>query len=247
MIGWIKANMRLDSYLSMHHNVSRNRAKQLIEAWLVFIDGDSCTKVSQDVSEGNSVTLAEDKRVHWVSRSAMKLHGFLAHHQEIAVQWMNCLDVGSSTGGFTEVLLEQWAKHIDAVDVGTDQLHEKIRSNSRVKSYEQTDIRAFFQKIPYDVIVCDASFISLCQILDAIIIHANPTTEIILLFKPQFEVGKINLRKTGVPKDEKCILEAMNWFENLLKERQCAIFAKEKSCLIWEAGNEEWVYWIRKK
>lgn len=78
-----------------------------------------------------------------------------------------------------------------------------------MKSYEQTDIRDFPETPPYDIIVCDASFISLSQILDAILVHAEKSTEIILLFKPQFEVGKKNLRKTGVPKDEKSILEVM--------------------------------------
>jgi 23S rRNA (cytidine1920-2'-O)/16S rRNA (cytidine1409-2'-O)-methyltransferase len=116
-----------------------------------------------------------------------------------------------------------------------------------VKSYEQTDIRDFPGEIPYDIIVCDASFISLSQILDAILIHARESTEIILLFKPQFEVGKENLRKTGVPKDETCVSRAMETFEERIKERNCTILAKEKSCLIGEAGNQEWVYWIRKK
>lgn len=239
--------MRLDIFLATHHGLSRNRAKQLIEAGLVFLHGNICTKVSEEVSEIDAVTLVEDNRIHWVSRSAMKLHGFLAHHQEIRVQWKYCLDVGSSTGGFTQVLLEQWAGHIDAVDVGTDQLHEKIRSDTRVTSYEQTDIRDFSGKIPYNIIVCDASFISLFQILDAILTHADITTDIILLFKPQFEVGKANLRKTGVPKDERCILEAMNWFEYILEKSDCTVLVKEKSCLIGEAGNQEWVYWIRKK
>ena len=78
--------MRLDIFLSHHHNISRNRAKYFIEAQLVFVDGNICTKVSEDVSEGNSITIIEDRRVHWVSRSAMKLHSFLENHQEIVVQ-----------------------------------------------------------------------------------------------------------------------------------------------------------------
>jgi 23S rRNA (cytidine1920-2'-O)/16S rRNA (cytidine1409-2'-O)-methyltransferase len=105
--------------------------------------------------------------------------------------------VGSSTGGFTQVLLEHGAAHVDAVDVGTDQLHDILRSDPRVTSYEQTDIRDFVPNIPkYDIIVCDASFISLVDIIDAILDCASDETHIILLFKPQFEVGREHLRKT---------------------------------------------------
>jgi 23S rRNA (cytidine1920-2'-O)/16S rRNA (cytidine1409-2'-O)-methyltransferase len=233
----------------------------------------------------------------------------MTEHWKIRVQWTNCLDVGASTGGFTQVLLQYGAAHVDAVDVGTDQLHPQIRSDSRVTSYEQMDIRDFMQKrmfevsnvwgfessslVPqdlqswrsritnprqqqisedqssvslfarqlpgscpgqalfqgapkYDLIVCDASFISLTQILDALLWLASADTDIILLYKPQFEVGKANLRKTGVPKDEKCIAVAMELFEALIKERDCSILGKEKSCLIGEAGNQEWVYRIRR-
>jgi 23S rRNA (cytidine1920-2'-O)/16S rRNA (cytidine1409-2'-O)-methyltransferase len=125
-------------------------------------------------------------------------------------------------------------------------MHPSIRSNARVMSYEQTDIRDFFQKTPYDIIVCDASFISLSQIFDSIIGLAMFHTDIILLFKPQFEVGKENLRKTGVPKDERSISIAMQGFESLIDLRGCRIVTKEKSCLIGEAGNQEWIYWIKK-
>ena len=154
--------------------------------------------------------------------------------------------MGSSTGGFTQVLLASGAAHVDAVDVGTDQLHPTIRGDRRVMSYEQTDIRDFPQKSLYYIIVCDASFISLAQILDAILLHAEKSTDIILLFKPQFEVGKEHLRKTGVPKDEMRIVLAMQVFEECVKERNCCVLGKEKSCLIGEAGNQEWVYWIKK-
>jgi 23S rRNA (cytidine1920-2'-O)/16S rRNA (cytidine1409-2'-O)-methyltransferase len=109
------------------------------------------------------------------------------------------------------------------------------------------DIRDFIAKGFYDIIVCDASFISLTQIFDPILSHAETSTDMILLFKPQFEVGRENLRKTGVPKDEKCITIAMERFEEMINERNCMILGKEKSCLIGEAGNQEWVYWIRRK
>jgi predicted rRNA methylase YqxC with S4 and FtsJ domains len=78
--------MRLDTFLAQHHNLSRNRAKQLIEAGLVFVHENICTKVSEDVSENDVITLTEDRRVHWVSRSALKLHGFLEYHEEVLIE-----------------------------------------------------------------------------------------------------------------------------------------------------------------
>jgi 23S rRNA (cytidine1920-2'-O)/16S rRNA (cytidine1409-2'-O)-methyltransferase len=101
------------------------------------------------------------------------------------------------------------------VDVGTDQLHESIRQDIRVSSYEQTDIRDFALESPriYDIIVCDASFISLSEIIDSISILSDFHTEIILLYKPQFEVGREHLRHTGVPKDPKIVEQKMREFE----------------------------------
>lgn len=160
----------------------------------------------------------------------------------------NCLDVGSSTGGFTQVLLGYGATHVDAVDVGTDQLHPSLRSDIRVKSYEQIDIRDFarMQHDLYDIIVCDASFISLALILDSMIQLASAHTILIVLYKPQFEVGRANLRKTGVPKDPKVVASKMKEFEDLLTHRDMNILKKEKSSLIGESGNQEWIYMIEK-
>ncbi len=104
----------------------------------------------------------------------------------------------------------------------------------RVTSYEQTDIRDFarVQHDPYDIIVCDASFISLSMIIDAMLDLASIDTSIILLYKPQFEVGRVNIRKTGVPKDMKIVEAKMKEFENLLSTKNIYIIKKEKSSLI---------------
>jgi 23S rRNA (cytidine1920-2'-O)/16S rRNA (cytidine1409-2'-O)-methyltransferase len=131
-------------------------------------------------------------------------------------------------------LLQYGATHIDAVDVGTDQLHSSLRLDSRVSSYEQTDIRDFAteKQSYYDIIVCDASFISLTMILDSMIALADSTTILILLYKPQFEVGRVNLKKTGVPKDIKIVEAKMKEFEELLITKNTNILKKEKSSLI---------------
>lgn len=244
--------MRLDIYLASHHGITRNKAQQLILAGLVSVNTKICIKASFLISDTAIVSIVPDRRVEWVSRSAEKLAGFLETYNtqdtKFEISGTNCLDVGSSTGWFTQVLLHYWATHIDAVDVGTDQLHPSLISDLRVTSYEQTDIRDFAktQHDPYYIIVCDASFISLTVILDSMIALANSETKMILLYKPQFEIGKSNLRKTGVPKDMKVVEAKMIEFEELLVLRNIVIIKKEKSSLIGEAGNQEWIYMLQK-
>ncbi len=267
--------MRLDLFISGKFGFTRNKAKQFIEFGLAEVNGKNISKVSYDVSEWDTVTLVEDKSLHWVSRSAGKLDGFLDSLSRHSRGWSNpgtekefdnvtgslrssrwqeplrilgatCLDVGSSTWGFTQVLLERWASHVDAVDVGTDQLHESLRNDPRVMSYEQTDIREFESETHYDIIVCDASFISLQEIFPSILKFADQSTHIILLWKPQFEVGREHLRKTWVPKDEKIVTKRQKEWEDFLKSDNCEILQKEKSTVIGEAGNEEWMYSLQK-
>jgi 23S rRNA (cytidine1920-2'-O)/16S rRNA (cytidine1409-2'-O)-methyltransferase len=224
--------MRLDQYLVSHHAITRNKARQLIESDLISVDGRICSKVSAPITGDRSVTIADDRRVGWVSRSAEKLAGYLEGHPDSIIKSKNCLDVGSSTGGFTQVLLELGATHVDAVDVGTDQLHPSLRADARITSYEQTDIRDFAQtKRNYDIIVCDASFISLTQILDALLSLASRETLLILLYKPQFEVGREHLSKHGVPKHLDRVAKKMEEFEILLQSKSIHIIKKEKSSL----------------
>lgn len=244
--------MRLDIYLAAHHGITRNKAQQLIATDLVCVSGKICNKASYQILEHSLVTITDDRRVAWVSRSAEKLAGFLEEfkiqNSKFNIADTNCLDVGSSTGWFTQVLLQYGATHVDAVDVGTDQIHPSLRSHPRVSSYEQTDIRDFAQAEhdPYDIIVCDASFISLSMILDAMISLASQDTILILLYKPQFEVGREHLRKTGVPKDPKIVDEKMKEFEDLLGLKNMVTIKKEKSSLIGEAGNQEWIYMLQR-
>lgn len=242
--------MRLDQYLVLHHAITRNKAQQLISTDLVLVNAKICNKSSFQIKENDIVSIQEDRRVHFVSRSAEKLAGFFEWSgNPIAISGSNCLDVGSSTGGFTQVLLSLGAHHVDAVDVGTDQLHESLRRDIRVSSYEQTDIRDFAKnntKPPYHIIVCDASFISLTEIIDPILALANEKTAIILLYKPQFEVGREHLRKTGVPKEQSMVDKKMAEFESLLVSKNCTIFTRKPSSLMGEAGNQEWIYLIEK-
>lgn len=241
--------MRLDVVLSEKFKLSRNRAQALIVEGLVSVNGIMVKKSAFEVGEDEIITLQEEKKIHWVSRSAGKLDGFLLHlrsqNQGLQIVGASCLDVGSSTWGFTQVLLEYGARHVDAVDVGTDQLHPSLKDNPKVTSYEQTDIRKFPWSIPYDIIVCDASFISLQNILPSILTLTTPSTTIIVLWKPQFEVGREHLRKTWVPKDEKIITLSQKAWEEYLERSKCEVLQKMKSSVIGEAGNQEWLYMIQ--
>ncbi|GAB0175135.1 MAG: TlyA family rRNA (cytidine-2'-O)-methyltransferase [Candidatus Altimarinota bacterium] len=242
--------MRLDIRLSETKDITRNKAQSFIKDGLVTVDGKIIIKPSFEVNGNEIIELKEEKKVHWVSRSAGKLDGFLEQLQiqniELQVAGARCLDVGSSTGGFTQVLIQRGANHVDAVDVGTDQLHSTIKTHPRVQSHEQIDIRNFKSESIYDIIVCDASFISLEDILASILKFANEDTNSILLWKPQFEVGRKNLRKTGVPKDEETVKKKQLEWEFFLCENNCKILQKEKSTVLGEAGNVEWLYLIKK-
>lgn len=245
--------MRLDIFLTKHHEFSRNRAQSLIESGLVLVNEKKILKPAFFISESDNVCIEEDRRIHWVSRSAEKLLWFLEQMEKVGkpieVPNTTCLDIGSSTWGFSQVLLEQWASRIDSVDIGTNQLHPSLRNESKIHSFEQTDIRLFTgnEGEIYDIIVCDASFISLIDLLPSILSFSDTQTKIILLYKPQFEVGKGNLRKTGVPKDEKIIDKFLHEWEQFLSVNNCEILQKEKSTLIGEAGNQEWVYFLKKR
>lgn len=237
--------MRLDQYISENFSLTRNKASQLISFGLISVNNRIIHKKSYEVKDDDSVVLHEDRRIHWVSRSAEKLFGFLEAFPEYKkyIHSKICLDVWASTGGFTQVLLELGASRVDAVEVGHSQLHPLLQSDTRVKSYEETDIRNFISNnTPYSTIVCDASFIRLADIIDSILGLADSSTLFILLFKPQFEVPKNRLSKSWVPKNDRDIERALENFETMLQEKHLIISAKQKASLKWEAWNQEWVY-----
>ncbi len=233
--------MRLDRYLvERGHFESRNRAAEAIKAGTVTLNGHPA-KPSTVVQDADSVEITEAK--YYISRAARKLEGFLREHP-VAIAGRRCLDIGSSTGGFTQILLEQGAASVDCVDVGRDQLHDSLRQDPRVGVYEQTDIRDF-EAAPYEVIVSDVSFISLLHILPAVDRLAVERADIVLLFKPQFEVGREARRDSrGVVADEAAIAEAMGRFETAAQTLGWKMKVKTPSILAGKEGNREWVYWF---
>ena len=237
--------MRLDKYLvEQGYFESRNRAAEAIRSGRVRIAGQTA-RASMRVDPSVSVEVIQEK--FYVSRAARKLEGYLeAHPLDLAGR--RALDVGSSTGGFTQILLEQEVVRVDCVDVGRDQLHASLRRDPRVGVFEQTDIRDFRSDALYDVIVSDVSFISLLHILEPIDQLAAKGADIILLFKPQFEVGKEAKRdRRGVVTDEAAITEAMERFESATYNLGWQMIRKVPSTLSGKEGNLEWVYQFCKR
>jgi 23S rRNA (cytidine1920-2'-O)/16S rRNA (cytidine1409-2'-O)-methyltransferase len=196
--------VRADLYLiETGHFETRAKAQEAIAAGKVTVNGQVVRKPSQKIPEGADI-VAEAAHP-WVSRAALKLVAGLDQFG-IDPAGRTCLDVGSSTGGFTQVLLERGAKTVYSVDVGRGQLHPKIQADSRVVSMESTDARSLaatsFDAAP-SLVVCDASFISLLKVIGQPLALAAASAELIALIKPQFEVGKAAIGKGGLVKSDR--------------------------------------------
>ena len=182
---------------------SRSRAQALIMAGAVFSGERKIAKAGDMLAEDAALEV-RGKDHPWVSRGGIKLdHGLTYFGLDVA--GAVALDVGSSTGGFTDVLLTRGAAKVFAVDVGTNQLAWKLRQDPRVAVLEQTNARYLSRKQvpePVDVIVCDASFIGLAKVLEAPLKLARPGALLVALVKPQFEAGRAEVGKGGVVRDQ---------------------------------------------
>lgn len=179
---------------------SRARAQDAIAHGLVTADGKVVAKPSETLTDSAVIEAAPAHP--WVSRGGVKLAGALAQYP-IDIEDHVCLDVGASTGGFTEVLLSEGAALVFAIDVGTSQLHDSLRGHPRIVSMEQTDIRSYDGKrLPQrpDVVVIDASFISLKLILPVALQLAAAPMSLLALIKPQFEAPRSTIKK-GIVRD----------------------------------------------
>ena len=198
---------------------SRTRAQALIMAGAVF-SGEKKLAKAGDMLAGDAPIEVRGKDHPWVSRGGIKLDHGLTHFEFDVTDWV-ALDVGSSTGGFTDVLLSRGAAKVYAVDVGTNQLAWKLRRDDRVVVHEQTNARTLDATIiaePVDIVVCDASFISLNKVLEAPLKLAKPGAKLVALIKPQFEAGRDEVGKGGVVRDPKVhdrvCAEAKGWVES---------------------------------
>jgi 23S rRNA (cytidine1920-2'-O)/16S rRNA (cytidine1409-2'-O)-methyltransferase len=225
---------------------SRNRALALILAGEVWVDGKRITKAGSLVPVNCPVRITGTD-IPYVSRGGMKLEAAL-HAFNLDVTGFTCLDVGASTGGFTDCLLKHGARHITAVDVGYGQLHWKLRSDPRVKVIERTNIRhldASALPCPVDLACIDVSFISLKIVVPAVLKFIKRPGHIICLVKPQFEVGKGSVGKGGVVRDpalHKAVIEDLSkTFQNLDLRVPMVI----PSPILGPKGNREFLMYLQ--
>ncbi len=235
--------MRLDIYLTNNNNIqSRNKASELIKTKKVLVNGKIVTKASFQVEEGMDITIEEED--FFVSRAAYKLKYFLEEN-EIDVKNLLSLDIGSSTGGFTQILLNNNIKQLTCVDVGSNQLHKSIRDDKRIIVQENTDIRDFHSQTKYELVTCDVSFISILNIIEDINRLSND--KIIILYKPQFEVGRAVKRDSnGVVQDQKAIDICRDEFIKKTQDLNWKLEVANKSKLSGKSGNIEELFYFRK-
>ncbi|MBU1326148.1 MAG: TlyA family RNA methyltransferase [Alphaproteobacteria bacterium] len=240
--------VRLDQELVARGLVaSRARARAAIEAGGVTVDGAPGTSPAQKVAEGAVLTVREAH--DWVGRGALKL----AHALEmwpVAVDGRVVLDVGASTGGFTEVCLRAGAATVYAVDVGRAQLHPVVSGDPRVVNLEGTDARDLSsQVIPRapDLIVCDASFIGLAKVLPAALALAAPDADLVTLVKPQFEMdSRTEVGRKGVVRDAEARQAALDRVAAWLEGVGWTVRETAESPIVGGDGNHEWLLWARR-
>ncbi|MDA0332665.1 MAG: TlyA family RNA methyltransferase [Proteobacteria bacterium] len=198
---------------------SRDRARDLIISGAVTVDGQLVQKPAKACA-GTSVIEIKLGGNPWVSRAGLKLAGAITGFNELDVSGCKALDIGASTGGFTDVLLAHGADHVVAVDVGHGQLHQRLAADDRVTVLDDTKARYLTASIlPYlpDIIVCDASFISLQKLLPAALGLAKAGARLVALVKPQFEVGKGLVGKGGIVRDpalhQQVVTGVVHWLE----------------------------------
>ena len=203
--------IRLDLALEQRSLLpSRARARDAILRGTVTINGIAASKPHQLVGQSDKLALS-DPAASYVSRAALKLVAGL-DAGGIAPSGKACLDVGASTGGFSQVLMERGAARIYAVDVGHDQLHARLKGSARVVSMEGTNARDLTAEQipePIDLLVSDISFVSVTKVLAAPLALCGPEAAAVILFKPQFEVGRSNVGKGGIVTDETAIAAAL--------------------------------------
>ncbi len=225
---------------------SRTRAQALVMAGLVFAGEPGklqrVTKSGQQVPDNWAIEVRG--RDHpWVGRGGMKLDHAIKHFA-LDVKGAVAMDIGSSTGGFTEVLLHHGAAHVFAVDVGTNQLAWKLRQDDRITVLEQTNARALTPTLidrPCDWVVCDASFIGLAKVLEMPLRLAAENARIVALIKPQFEVAKGEVGKGGIVRDAALHQRVCDEVTGWLEESGWRIAGLTESPITGTEGNVEFL------
>ena len=233
---------RLDKALVERGLVTtRSQADNFIRLGYVFLNKKIVQKSGTMVSDSDEIKL--EKKETYVSRAGLKLAS-VAEYFHLNFQDKIVLDIGSSTGGFTDYSLRHGAKKVFAVDVGTDQLHPSLRPNPKIALYEKTDIRDFYADESIDIIVGDVSFISLREILPHVAENLmNTNTVLIAMVKPQFEAGRHQVNK-GIIKNDKVRRQILSDFEDWAK-KYFVILDKKDSEVAGSKGNLERFYKLK--
>ncbi len=236
--------MRLDNFLVLNKNIeSRNKANILIKEGNVLVNNKKILKPSFDVDDSDEIEII--KELSYVSRGGLKLEGAIKVFN-LDFRDKVILDIGSSTGGFTDCALKHGAKLVYAVDVGKNQLHPTLKNDKRVISYEETNIRditSFSLKLDY--VVMDVSFVSIEYLLPSISRFMNEAYASIILIKPQFEVGKMHL-KNGIVKDKNLYKKILENIINELSKYDLGIMDLKLSPIKGGSGNTEFLSLIKK-
>ncbi|PKM65099.1 MAG: TlyA family rRNA (cytidine-2'-O)-methyltransferase [Firmicutes bacterium HGW-Firmicutes-19] len=239
--------MRLDVKLSVMYDISRQKAQDALKQQRVLVNGQIVSKSSLEIKESDVIEL-KSREIEFVSRSGYKLEEVIQKH-DVDITGMTCIDIGASTGGFTDCLLQRSAKSVTAVDVGTMQLHPKLRNDPRVNVMENTNARNLtvkqFEGL-FDLLVMDVSFISVKLLIEGLNTLIKPEGLLFILIKPQFEVGEKYLNKHGIVSDEKYVLKMLNEYRVVFKSLGLAIVDCHKASMTGRDGNQEYIFYLKK-
>ncbi len=225
--------MRLDIYLQNNNNITRTKAQELIKNGEVKVNNEVVLKPSYLVSLSDTVEILNNFK--YVSRAGLKLEDAI-NSFNLNFKDKTIIDVGSSTGGFTDCSLKYGAKMVYAYDVGTNQMVEELKSNSKVKLFENTNILNV-EKQTGDFLLIDVSFTSVLPIIKHVSEWSN---NFVILFKPQFEVGQKHLKK-GIVKDEKIVLKKLNEIIIELEKLNIKVRKYKKTLIKGKKGNQEYL------
>ena len=238
---------RLDTLVfERGHTISREKAKALILSGKVYVNGEKITKAGEQVSEFAEITIEEPLK--YVSRGGFKLEKAL-NELDINVKDKTCLDIGASTGGFTDCLLQNGAAKVYAVDVGYGQLDWKLRKDKRVIVIERCNFRHIDNDLineKVDIIVIDVSFISLKLIIPKALKFLKENGIIIPLIKPQFEAGKENVGKGGIVKDPTVHKQVINSLSTFFSQHYLNVVNIIESPILGQKGNKEFLALLKK-
>ncbi|HUL01083.1 MAG TPA: TlyA family RNA methyltransferase [Nitrospirota bacterium] len=242
------SRMRIDLLLEERGLAeSRKKAQAIIGAGQVLVNGQKQDKAGAYVRKDVDIRIIGEA-IPYVSRGGVKLEAAL-NHFSVSVNGKTALDVGASTGGFTDCLLQHGAKLVYAIDVGYGQLAWKLRKDPRIVTIERTNIRnmdPLLISVAFDITVIDVSFISLEKVVPAILRFMKPKSELIALIKPQFEVGKKQVGKGGIVRDEIAKEAAVNRIMEFIGELGFDLKGVIPSPITGWDGNEEYLLYAVK-